>query len=73
MRTYTGRIEAGCFLTLDGSPVPDCPVAVLVVEGGTQDESQKQAEAMRRFRAQIRNCAEPVPEFERVKLREVDV
>jgi len=37
-----------------------------------QDESQRQANAMRRFREQIMNCDEPVPELERIKLREMD-
>ena len=73
IQTYSGRIEAGRFLPLDGSQIPDCPVALLVVEGDPQGESRRQREAMRRFREEIRNCTEPVPEFERIKLREVGI
>jgi hypothetical protein len=73
IQTYNGRIEAGRFFPIDGTSVPDCPVAVLIVENMPMDKSRRQAEAMRRFREEIRASSEPVPEFERVKLREVDV
>jgi uncharacterized protein YjhX (UPF0386 family) len=73
IQTYNGRIEAGHFYSADGASVPDCRVAVLVLEKAQQDISGRQAEAMRRFREEIRGCGEPVPAFERLKLREIDV
>ena len=73
MQTYNGRVKAGRFYTIDGTSVPDCPAALLIVEEAPQDISRRQAEAMRRFREAIRNSDEPVPEFERVKFREVEI
>jgi len=37
------------------------------------DVCRRQAEAMRRFREEIRNCDEPVLEFERIKFRETEI
>ncbi|MDR2577549.1 MAG: hypothetical protein LBC70_01885 [Chitinispirillales bacterium] len=73
IQTYNGRIEAGHFYSIDGVTVPDCLSAVLVLENAPQDISRRQAEAMRRFREEIRNNDEPVPEFERVKFKELEI
>ena len=74
MQTYTGRIEAGRFYPVNGTKVPDCKVAVLVIESNPQNDiSHHQAEAMRRFREEIRDSDEPVPEFERIKLQEIEI
>ncbi|MCL2053101.1 MAG: DUF2281 domain-containing protein [Oscillospiraceae bacterium] len=42
-------------------------------KASAQDISKRQAEAMRRFREEIRNCDEPIPEFERVSFKEIDI
>ena len=63
MQTYSGRIEAGQFYTEDGTSVPDCPVALLVLESNITDKSQRQLEALHRLQDGIKNCNEPVPEF----------
>ena len=42
-------------------------------EASVQDISRRQTEAMLRFREEIRNCDEPVPEFERVSFKEADI
>lgn len=73
MQTYNGRVESGRFYPIDETSVPDCKTAVLVLESVPRDVSRRQAEAMRRFREAIRNSDEPVPEFERVKFREVEI
>ena len=53
MQTYNGRVEAGRFYPLDGTSVPDCKTAVLILEGVPRDISRRQAEAMRRFHKEI--------------------
>ena len=35
--------------------------------------SIRQIEAMRQFIAESDNCDEPIPEFERIKLREIEI
>ncbi|MCL2405199.1 MAG: hypothetical protein FWC92_06600 [Defluviitaleaceae bacterium] len=37
------------------------------------DVSIRQIEAMRQFITESDNCNEPIPEFERIKLREVEI
>jgi hypothetical protein len=45
-----------------------------VQESSSQNDiSHRQIEAMRRFRKEISNCDEPVPEFERVTLRDIAI
>jgi hypothetical protein len=73
MQTYTGRVKAGRFFPHSGQNVPDCSIAVLVVQDIPQIKNRRQEEAMRRFREEIQNCNEPVPEFERIKFREVEI
>jgi len=36
------------------------------------DKCRRQLEALNRFKEDVRNCDEPVPNFERIKLREVE-
>lgn len=75
MRAYRARFESGrvvpvgepaipegseIILTILDFPIPDTPV-------------ERQRRALRRFREEIRNCDEPVPKFERVSFREVEL
>ena len=75
LQTYEGYFEDGRFhQTSQAVRIAGRRRAfITILDEPARDENQRQAEAMRRFREQIRNCAEPVPEFERVKLREVEV
>ena len=43
---------------------------IMSMPGGV---SRRQIEAMQKFREAIRNCNEPVPEFERIKFREAKI
>ena len=41
--------------------------------GEVSDVYRRQMEALERFRAAVRNCDEPVPEFDRIQLSETDL
>ena len=84
MQAYRAYYSRGQFVPLEPLKIPEGSHAIVtvldfstkevqqVVE--TDDVCRRQAEAMRRFRDEIRNCDEPIPEvFERVKLREVEI
>jgi len=74
MQTYRAYFERGQFVPFAKVEIPEGSQAIVtVLEENPDDVSHRQREAMLRFREEIRNCDEPVPEFERVKLREVDV
>jgi len=43
------------------------------ISNDLDDVSIRQIEAMRRFITENDNCNEPIPEFERLKLRKVEI
>ena len=75
MQSYRARYERGWVVPLGNPAIPEGSsliVTVLDIED-QQDIIRQQAEAMHRFRENIKNCNEPVPEFEPLKLREVEI
>lgn len=78
MKAINGYLDDGRFTPLDPIKLPKRVQVVLVFEDKSADVnpsdiSCRQAEAMRRFREEIRNNDEPVPEFERIKFREIEI
>ena len=66
MQTYNGRVKSGRFYTADGTEVPDCPAAVLIVEGIPKARNSH-ARAWQKFLKGIENCDEPLEEeFDKV-------
>ena len=55
-------------VTILDFPINDAPIP-----NELDDVSIRQIEAMRRFIAESDNCNEPIPEFERIKLSEVEI
>ena len=51
----------------------DFPIDDAYVPNELDDVSIRQIEAMRKFIAENDSCDEPIPEFERLKLREVEI
>jgi len=51
----------------------DFPINDDSVSNELDDVSIRQIEAMHQFIAESDNCNEPIPEFERIKLREVEI
>jgi predicted DNA-binding antitoxin AbrB/MazE fold protein len=84
MQACRAIYNSGRFVPLEPIVIPEGSQAIVTVLDftiddvkpiiDTDDVCRRQAEAMRRFRESIRNSDEPVPnEFERVKLREVEM
>ena len=74
MQAYKAYFERGRFVPFVKVEIPEGSQAIVTVLEETPDDvSCRQREAMIRFREEIRGCDEPVPEFERVRLREVEV
>ena len=78
MQAYRARYERGQVITLDNPTIPEGSSLIVTVldalpdDNNQQDKSRLQTEAMLHFRESIRNCDEPVPEFERLRLREIE-
>ena len=51
----------------------DFPTVEARFPGAMGDKCRRQLEALERFREGVRNCNEPVPEFERMTLREIEI
>jgi len=51
----------------------DFPINDAFVSNEVDDVSIRQIEAMRQFITENDNCNEPIPEFEPLKLREVEI
>ncbi|MCL2204863.1 MAG: DUF104 domain-containing protein [Defluviitaleaceae bacterium] len=84
VKSYRAYYDEGIFIPYEPVTVPKGSQAVITIldfafdaardtAGTTNEASRRQIEAMRRFREEIRSNDEPVPEFERVTLREVEV
>ena len=74
MRAYRAYYERGRFVPLVSLQIPEGSQAIVTVLEETTDEvCVRQRIALARLREQIKSCDEPVPEFERVTLREVEV
>ena len=74
MQAYRARYERGRVVPLGNPAIPEgSELIVTVLEESPDDISRRQRTAMARFREEIRNSDEPVPEFERVKFREMEI
>ena len=74
MQACEAYYQDGRFVPLEMLNIPEGSRAIVtILDAGRDDISRRQIEAMRRFREEIRNCDEPVPEFERVKFREIEI
>ena len=77
MQAYRAYYDEGKFVTFDPVKIPKGSQAIVTVLDFPLDEvSNKcrlQMEALTRFRKGVQNCNEPVPEFVRVTLREVEI
>ena len=74
MQAYRARFERGRFVPLAALEIPEGSQAIVTVLDDAQDDvCQRQRAALARFREEMRNCDEPVPAFERIALREVEV
>ena len=74
MQAYKAYYERGRFIPFVEIEIPEGSQAIVTVLDETPDDlSRRQSDAMTRFREEIRGCDEPVPEFERIKLREVEL
>jgi predicted DNA-binding antitoxin AbrB/MazE fold protein len=83
MQACRAYYSEGRFVPLESLKIPEGSQAIVTIldvftgeaqqAGINDDVCRRQAEAMRRFREEIRNCDEPVPEFERVRFREIEI
>ena len=83
MQAYRAYYQDGHFVPHEPVTIPDgCEAIVTILSfpskettqnDGMSEKSRRQLEAMRRFCEENKNCDEPIPEFERVKFREIDV
>jgi len=76
MQTYEGYVENGRFFPVGGSlSVTGRRRAFVTVlnEPARDDETVRRLGALDKFFAEIESSDEKVPEFERVKLREVEI
>lgn len=78
VKAIDGYLEDGCFTPFKPIKLPKRVQAILVfeeriVDASLNDKSRRQAEAMRRFREEVRSNNEPVPEFEKIIFREIDI
>ena len=75
MQAYEGYLDNGQFIPI-GEPVifPGKRRVILTVFDEPVDENNFHAEAWHEFLSVIKNIKdEPVPEFERIKLREIEI
>ena len=74
MQAYRARYELGRFVPLTALEIPEGSQAIVTVLDDAEDDvCQRQRAALVRFREEMRNCDEPVPAFERIEFREVEV
>ena len=77
MQAYSGYFEKGCFYTAGRAmPIPERRQVILTIleDQPVQDNTlDEHLAAMDEFISAIKTSHEEVPEFERIKLREVEV
>ena len=75
LQTYKARFERGQIIPFGDPMIPEGSELIVTILDATVPESpiSKQRRALARFREDIRNCDEAVPDFERVTFREVVV
>jgi hypothetical protein len=72
MQAYQGYFEDGQFIAQDHSRIPEHRRAIVTVLDDPIDSTNRVA-AWDKFFEEIDGCGEEVPEFERIKLREVEI
>ena len=74
MQACRAYYKEGRIIPCGNVAIPEGSELIITILGESQEEkSHRQIEAMKRFREEIRNCNEPVPEFERVGFREFEI
>ena len=82
MQACRAYYSEGRFVPLKPLKIPEGSQAIVTIldfftneaqQADKDDVCRRQAEAMRRFREEIRNCDEVVPEFERVRFQEIEI
>ena len=75
MRAYRARYESGRVVPIGEPVIPEGSEIILTILDFPMpnNPAERQHRALRRFREEIKGCNEPVPEFERVSLREVEL
>ena len=83
MQSYRVYYDEGKFIPFEPVEIKNGSQAIVTMldslfentdnQNNLNDASSRQIEAMRRFREEIRDNDEPVPKFERVTLREVEI
>ena len=83
MQAYRVYYDEGKFIPFEPVEIKKGSQAIVTIldfpfentnkQNSLNDASSRQIEAMRRFREEIRDNDEPVPEFERVTLRDVEI
>ena len=72
----------GRFIPLEPLDIPEGSQAIITVidffcslqtKNEIQDVCLRQMDALERFRDMARNCDEPIPEFESIKLSEIEI
>ena len=77
MQAYRAYYDDGKFVTFEPVTMPKGSQAIVTILDFPLDEisdtSRRQLDTLKRFRKGVQNCNEPVPAFERVTLREVEI
>jgi hypothetical protein len=85
MYAYKAYFEGGQVIPVGNPAIPEGSELIITIlespaktftiaKNTTLDNvGHRQMEAMRRFCEENRNCDEPMPEFERIKFREVEI
>jgi len=77
MQAVKAYYDEGKFVPFQPIKIPKGSHAIVTILDfsidGMDDKCRRQLEALKRFREGMRACDEPVPDFERIKLREVEV
>ena len=76
VKSYRAYYDGVMFVPYEALTIPrgsQAIVTILDFAAETGDVNNRQFEAMCRFREEIRDDGDFVPEFERIKLREVEI
>lgn len=74
LQAYQGYFENGKFYTAGRTlPIPERKQIIITILDEKDENKDEQLAAMDAFIAAIKSSDEEVPEFERIKLREVEI
>ena len=74
MQAYRAYYKGGQVIPLGNPVIPEgSELIITILEPPADEVGRRQMEAMRRFCEENSDCDEPLPEFERIRFREVEV